>query len=203
MIMVENKNNEKNKRNLVLYIIVLVIAILGAYLVGYIVSKNTLEKKDSTTNSSNVEIKSNSNSQSNNQENVDEPTNSNVAQNNVKSKTYTINDIVGTFEAGNSKLFLSNKGMFSQEYNPGCADYKGNYLLDENTITLYPIIFFTCELSTTEIVKDKEIKVEIISKDELSVNGTTYKRIDFKNFDDSTGGLRYLFKTAIESLPSE
>lgn len=81
--------------------------------------------------------------------------------------------------------------------------YEGNYLLDENAITLYPITFFTCELSTTEIVKDKEIKIEIISKDELSVDGTTYKRIDSKNFDDSASGLRYLFKTAIESLPSE
>lgn len=197
--MVNNQSNEcKCKKKSGLSVVLVIIALAAGVTIGYfennILSINRKEKK---TEEKSNELKQESS-------NVVEESNTNVeSTSNVTSKSYTINDIVGTFEAGNAKLFLSSKGIFSQEYKQGCGIYEENYLLDENAITLYPITFFTCELSTTEIVKDKEIKIEIISKDELSVDGTTYKRIDSKNFDDSASGLRYLFKTAIESLPSE
>ena len=194
--MVNNQSNEcKCKKKSGLSVVLVIIGLAAGVTIGYfgnnILSINSKEEK---TEEKSNELKQESS-------NVVEESNTNVES--TSSKSYTINDIVGTFEAGNAKLFLSSKGIFSQEYKQGCGIYEENYLLDENAITLYPITFFTCELSTTEIVKDKEIKIEIISKDELSVDGTTYKRIDSKNFDDSASGLRYLFKTAIESLPSE
>ena len=173
--MANNQPNEcKCKKKSGLSVVLVIIALAAGVTIGYfgnnILSINSKEEK---TEEKSNELKQESS-------NVVEESNANVeSTSNVTSKSYTINDIVGTFEAGNAKLFLSSKGIFSQEYKQGCGIYEGNYLLD------------------------KEIKIEIISKDELSVDGTTYKRIDSKNFDDSASGLRYLFKTAIEALPSE
>ena len=193
------KNKKKFRWDLVLY----ALAFAFGAIVTFILTQNIFDKLDSNTNNSNVVAESNSNKESNTQENAEnsaETNNSNVVQN---STAYTINDIVGTFESENAKLFISSKGIFSQDHKEGCGIYEGNYILDKNIVTLYPIVFFTCELTTTEVVKDKTIKVEIVSKDELNISGTKYKRIDSKDFDDSEHGIRYLFEESIKSLSNE
>ena len=212
----ETKVEPSKKKNGVLKLLYWLVVIggcvfifLGSYKIGYKLgnyfgdkeSSNTTTKKDNKESNSNVE--SNSNEESNS--NITSNTTECVEEEKTEEITYSTRDFVGSFvskEASLSYSFSTQATYGTDLYGvPGCGGGTlGNFYVEGNKIYLYPLIGTGCD-TNWQVLNTKGKVATIVSKDEIQIDGKTYKRENNTSLNESDGGLRYGLKVLKEYIP--
>ena len=139
---------------------------------------------------SNVDSNSNSNIISNVTSNVTSNITSNVTSNttsNVQNNTTKLNYRGKTFDGAyanktEGKLFALAAGIYvSEPYNiEGCGTIYGSYIVEENTITFFPIVNVGCSIDQYEY-PGSYFEAKIISDNEIQINGKKYTAIQYNS----------------------
>lgn len=199
----EKVETKKKKKGIpkILYWIIVIVGLTFIYFMSYRIGQKIAEKDDNNTNNNQVSEKSNSNENSNvtNNETSNETSNptSNVTsnENTNTNTTYHVKDFAGTFvsEEENLQLQFSTQATYlSDTYGvPACGAGKlGNFVIEDNKIYMYPLVATACDDNWTSL-QGNPVIATIVSKDELQVNGKSYKRTDSTSLNEADGGLRY------------